>query len=430
MKYYAAKKSPLERYVPWLFFAFMLFALIGVPMLSSHSIGEVRSVGSGGLLKPLIFAMFLAIALVMVSPQKIISAIFQFPITLALLSAWAAASVLWAIDPQSSFVRLAFTMIVIFVMQISIYASKPEELFQKILMALGIILILNYIAVFALPNIGKHTYGTVMDHNLIGDWKGLLSHKNAAGPVTAATVLAWLCYYLSSRKIYALFVTAAAAFFLINTQAKAAIAFTPMVFIIGFIITKYRLAGFSVLGILGVLTIGICFMVFDSLEHFLTFTIKDPTFSGRTEMWETILRYHVDHKWLGSGYGSFWVIGDKSPIYELGKKWIASQAQGHNGYLDFLVALGIPGLILSLAFIIFAPLKSALSKQNCDNNMKIFFLSLWLFGCFINTVETGFFYTSDAIWVIMATGMFGLRKIQFDEDMKHHIARENNERSK
>ncbi|PJN92824.1 hypothetical protein CNY89_26205, partial [Amaricoccus sp. HAR-UPW-R2A-40] len=42
---------------------------------------------------------------------------------------------------------------------------------------------------------------------------------------------------------------------------------------------------------------------------------RQDAFTGRTQIWSTILAYLRDHWPAGAGYGSFWNVGPDSPVF-------------------------------------------------------------------------------------------------------------------
>jgi len=74
---------------------------------------------------------------------------------------------------------------------------------------------------------------------------------------------------------------------------------------------------------------------------------KDPSLTGRTEIWDSLMRKVADRPWTGYGYGAFWGrIGESVPADWVRKEtgWIVPSA--HNGWIDLLVQLGWPGAVL------------------------------------------------------------------------------------
>src|SRR5262249_39505829 len=78
----------------------------------------------------------------------------------------------------------------------------------------------------------------------------------------------------------------------------------------------------------------------------------DPTFTGRSIIWEFV-RSEIDHRPLvGWGYQSFWLAGPGAPRVVNSPGRVKDMPNAHNGYLDTMVELGYAGYALLLAFII------------------------------------------------------------------------------
>jgi O-antigen ligase len=76
---------------------------------------------------------------------------------------------------------------------------------------------------------------------------------------------------------------------------------------------------------------------------------KDPSLTGRTEIWGAVLHRVELHPWLGYGFGAVWT-DPWGPAWFIRHevKWNAPTA--HNGWLDVLLQLGIVGLALAALY--------------------------------------------------------------------------------
>jgi exopolysaccharide production protein ExoQ len=75
---------------------------------------------------------------------------------------------------------------------------------------------------------------------------------------------------------------------------------------------------------------------------------KDPTLTGRTELWQQLFGFHTNPI-FGTGFESFW-LGDRiRKFFEL-YRWHANEA--HNGYLETYLNLGLIGLFLMIGLLI------------------------------------------------------------------------------
>jgi exopolysaccharide production protein ExoQ len=415
----------MERRLSWLYFGFLLLIWIGTaPPPRNLLSAENRSVASTALIKPVVYSLFFLVLMAIVPLRRIISSLFEMPASLLLFIFWAALSMSWAVSPASTFVRLAFTLIVVVILHVSLTCCQPELIFKRTLQALIVVVTLNYLYLGLFPEYGMHSPESGGAEELIGNWKGLHYHKNVAGPVAAITSLGLICYSMAKKKLFPLFLAIVPLIFLMNTQAKTAIMLFPVTLAMSFVISRMRIAGVVFFALAGFMLVAFSVLYFSSMEDFLLATVDDPTLTGRTFIWEGLLMYIQDHPVFGAGFGSFWAIGSEAPILNSNvHEWIKGEFQGHNGFLDTLVTVGIPGLFFALLFVVWTPLRVAVSHQEEKNNIKMFFLSLWIYGLFLNFVESALFQTSSLIWVFLLLGVLGLVKLHSQNSWEHQAER-------
>lgn len=97
---------------------------------------------------------------------------------------------------------------------------------------------------------------------------------------------------------------------------------------------------------------------------------KDLTFTGRVELWQTVLRMTEDKFLFGWGLGGFWVMDSPHliPVFQQ-FVWIPNQA--HQGYIDVYSQLGIVGLF-SLVLVIISYFRGLAQLQKKQIWMWIF----------------------------------------------------------
>jgi O-antigen ligase len=120
---------------------------------------------------------------------------------------------------------------------------------------------------------------------------------------------------------------------------------------------------------------------------------RDPTLTGRTQMWEMLLSMRTNPL-VGTGYESFWLgprlewIWDHSGFGEI--------AEAHNGYLEIYLNLGIIGLFLFGAFLI-TSYRTICRRLTPFSSFASFTLVLWGVALFYNVTEAAF--KGHFIWV-------------------------------
>lgn len=83
---------------------------------------------------------------------------------------------------------------------------------------------------------------------------------------------------------------------------------------------------------------------------------RDPTLTGRTEVWESLLN-RDNNVLFGVGYESFW-LGDR--MAEMWEKHWWRPNQAHNGYIEMYIQLGVVGGLLFVG-ILFSGIRNALN---------------------------------------------------------------------
>ena len=123
---------------------------------------------------------------------------------------------------------------------------------------------------------------------------------------------------------------------------------------------------------------------------------RDPTLTGRTELWTDILQIASNHPLFGVGYGSFWIGNLSNNLWER-HIWMPQQA--HNGYIDVYVELGLTGLAL-LAGLLIATFNKI--KERFISNFEIgrFQMALFVMLVVHNVPESSFLQSTHGLWFI------------------------------
>ncbi len=72
--------------------------------------------------------------------------------------------------------------------------------------------------------------------------------------------------------------------------------------------------------------------------------------------------------------------------------------EGHNGYLEMLVTIGIVGLALGLAAIVVQPFVQFWNPRRSDANFDALLFTLFVFGVLHNFMESDFIVVTGAQW--------------------------------
>jgi exopolysaccharide production protein ExoQ len=134
-------------------------------------------------------------------------------------------------------------------------------------------------------------------------------------------------------------------------------------------------------------------IIFDqSIFHVILAALgRDPTLTGRTEIWAELLEIAWKQPVLGLGYGSFWI--DPPISFDIN--------QGHNGYIDVFLELGAVGIVLLVLFL-FSLYRKARNALEIDKEWGAFVLSFLVMSVFYNFTESAFLGATSHLWVMLA----------------------------
>jgi exopolysaccharide production protein ExoQ len=249
-------------------------------------------------------------------------------------------SVLWSIDPETSFRRaveyLFFTLGLIGIAN-SLSANEYLDLVRKLVFLAAIASLLFLVI----------SPATVLMSD--GPLRGIFSHKNVLGQVMAAGVLA----SLHKIRVGGNRRSAVSMIVLFLGLTFAAKSSTSLMVIIVFCAVEIMLVAsgryFAI--IMTVASIPTLFIILLSPEVILDFLGKDATLTGRTDLWYYVNICISQRPLLGWEFGAFWSqINPAANEISMTLGWSVPQA--HNGVLELLLEVG--GIGTSLFAIVFA----------------------------------------------------------------------------
>lgn len=343
----------------------------------------------------------------------------QVDLTMILMLAWCAMTVPLALLPDVSMRRYIFTVVGLFAVTIGFTSPKrPEAVLWILLGVLVAETIAKYTMVFAFPSLGRHGF-LGLEPQLNGLWRGQFAHKNIAGPVC---ILELFILYAARGRVapfYLILLAIPQVIFLIMAGSK-----TPLFLsLIVVLLAKYVLRNKTSIGVLlpvmgaviaiNLITVGSTVSPF--IHMMAQRFIGDVSFTGRTDLWYLLLRYIGDNPLIGAGFLSFWQVGTLTPAAQDGSTWTAQATYGHQGYLDLAATIGVPGLALTLLFIVLRPCLDVSAIRNRANPLLEMYVCFWLFGLLHNGTETNILGRADNVWLFMVLGIAGVRRCLIDD---------------
>jgi len=384
---------------------FLLMVFVGVTPFAmpqtAPGIDPASTSGAGDLMRQIsylaVFVLILGSAWIGRGWQSV-SAI---PVLLVLLLGWCALSAAWSLEPSVTFRRAVLLAIVsasAFIAVDTIGATRSLQLLRYMLAG---IVIVNWLSILLIPQ-ARHLAND-FEPGVAGDWRGLYGHKNIAGAVCANAAIIFFYFAVITRRRVDILFGLANLGFLIGTNSKSSLGLLPIAILAGgvyFLCARNRLNRQIVL--IGALLAG-SVVVAAVWTYWATLLplLQDPDlFTGRSAIWQAEIAYIRDHPLLGSGFGTFAFTGKNSPIYQyIDSSWIAGAASGHQGYLEVLVTIGIPGFVMALLVLLVQAIGWFAQESRLNPGTKTLLFALFTFFFMHNFMETNFLQTDGTEWV-------------------------------
>lgn len=259
-------------------------------------------------------------------------------------------SAFWSDEPMVTLRRSSALMGTnLFGVYLSTRYNLKEQL-HLLAWALGIAALLSIVFAVALP-----TYG-IMSGTHQGAWRGVYTHKNPLGRIMVLSAIVFLLLAISSQKYRWLMWAGfglSVSLILLSTSKTALTCFLTLVLLLplyrGWRLRPTRAVPFFIIVILIGGSVATWFL--GNAESVLGAMGRDLTFTGRTDLWASVLDKIWERPWLGYGYSGFWIgwQGESADVWAV-HTW--KPPHSHNGFLDLLLDLGLLGfLVFALSFL-------------------------------------------------------------------------------
>jgi exopolysaccharide production protein ExoQ len=159
----------------------------------------------------------------------------------------------------------------------------------------------------------------------------------------------------------------------------------------------------AVVFILAVSTVAIsAFVLFGGGSSVLELLGRNPTLTGRTEVWKVLLPL-VQSPIFGSGYESFW-LGER--LLKIGSQTSYGINEAHNGYLEIYLNLGWIGLAL-LALVVVTGFRKVILAVGQEPDIGKVRLAYFVLALIYNFTEAAYKMMSP-IWVFFLLAVVAL----------------------
>jgi O-antigen ligase len=272
----------------------------------------------------------------------------------------------------------------------------------------SLIVVLSILFAVALPQYG--TMGGVHE----GAWRGIYTHKNLVGLAMVPAAVIFYLRALSSQSTSWIFWLLLASTVALVVLSRSTGSLVNLVVMLGLCLAyrllrwRYELMISVILaGVIAGIAVLLWLFDYGGLDLIFTALGKDPTLTGRTDIW----RYSWDmiqlRPWQGYGLNAFW-HGLQGPSAYVELALTVPVAYAHNGYLDMWLSIGLLGL--SAFFIgLFSAAAKAIAWLRQTNTVEGFWPLLLLTFILLSNVAEGSITTmSNHLWAMYTATFFSL----------------------
>lgn len=263
-------------------------------------------------------------------------------------------------------------------------------------------------------------------------WGGLIGGRKYFGILCALITSQWLLYWISSQKFSYVFPLCASFFSLFVFFGNS---ITGLITLIACLYSLFltsssrflkRKDAQLILTILGPISLILISVFVYNFPQIAIFFGKDPTFTGRTLIWQILIdKVNDKNPLLGYGYNGFWQVwrGSDSPSYNLKPDplgdYVAPHA--HNGFVEVFVQIGYLGLaiyMLLFIYVIFKAAKKAFSERGIEQRLPLLLVTFLIFSNIGETSRLGMIGPNFDLFVLVV--LYVKQNNQLSQKTTHH----------
>ena len=323
---------------------------------------------------------------------------------LLLAPAFAGLSAAWSVSPTLT-LRATFQLLMTTGFAFYLSERYSTERLMKILVFLGwIVAGLSLLLVVFAPAVG------IYHRDSSGAWQGIFSHKNFLGVGMAFFLLP--IFFIPGRRGGKIAYSIVLLFLVAMSQSRGAWFDTAGVLMfVAWLKLSHRVKKQEFfLSVIVTVAIAVFLVALGVAyyEPFLRWIGKDPTMTGRTEIYAAVLQSIVKHPALGYGFGAFWFLNPESVTIGMKIGW-TSIGYAENGILEMGLQLGIVGLVL-IFFPVFRAMRQGIRLlQTRSYNPRIGWFLAILFLELITNIEAGWPLAATTLsWTLTIIAVVGL----------------------
>lgn len=311
-------------------------------------------------------ALVLALTLVFCawSPGRVLAAAARAPL-MNLFLLFAVLSIGWSTAPMVSLRRVIMLASTVAYAYYLVGTGRIQSTVRTIGIAAAMAGIASAIVALGAPDLGVMSDSESPE--LIGAWCGVFVHKNVLGMnmLVGAQACTWMALMEPKRRwpaVLGALICAAVTFGSRSRTAEIGLVASLPLFAA---LRLLRLPGLALLwtglAISMLLALGALAIYIDA-PAIMGAVGKDASMTGRLPLWSELVDAVIERPLHGYGYMGFFVEGNaRMEAIQRATGWIAPEA--HQGYLDIILQLGVPGLLLAVSVLVSATIRTLVAVR-------------------------------------------------------------------
>jgi exopolysaccharide production protein ExoQ len=338
-----------------------------------------------------------------------------------LLLVFAICSFFWSASPDITKTRvIALTGTMIFSLYITSRYTLKEQL-QLLGWTFGVIVITSIIFAVLLPKFGQ------MGGVHTGAWRGIYNHKNVLGKMMVISTMVFVLLSLQAKKyqwVYWGMLGASVMLILLSRASSPLLNLLILAIILVVLHTLHWKYLFMIPVLVGASVFGtiIYTLITSNAGQVAGVFGKDLTLTGRTNFWPLIIDKIRENPFTGYGFGAFWQ-GLQGPSAYIWNASTFKAPNGHNGYLDLCLELGLIGLSLYIIQFIIGFKKALENVRNVKTPDGFWPTILFSYIVLANLTESSLMLQNNFLWVMQISTFLSLNT-QPIRQRNNHIVKE------